>query len=303
MTAVAALGPVAEAMLEGLYQHRLMSRAQLHDLYTPDHSYQWTSQLLSRLRRAGLVAVVHESGGVRLFYLTAEGIAATESVPRTEPRRKLLTAEQAAGPLRRHTLAVNDVGVSFVKAARQRNEQFGPLSWRHEIAHPIGPPPGRRRPEELIADALLIYQQHDASGAFQMHYGFLELDRATMPDHALAAKLARYARLFNATVASPHGRPSRRFWETRYPVFPAVLLVLDGQPRRRMLQRRSTVLTLCAADPDLQGTPAVEIDACLLEDLRSAGPFAGIWRTPADPASPVDWLGQRISAAPGDSGR
>lgn len=285
--------PIHEAILEGLFQHRLLTTGQIHALYTPTTLARRTRRLVSALEGRGLVAAVPAVGGGRrkVLYLTPAGIDAVHGAPTAEPRSKLLTAEQAGGPLQRHTLAVNDAGIALVHAARVRGDEFGPLAWQHEIAHPIGAPPGRKRQEELIADALLTYQQQADDGRVQFLYRFLELDRATMPAPTLAAKLARYARLHrHMTIGGPGSTP-RRFWETRYPVFPTVLLVLDGAGRERLERRRRAVLLLCAEDHDLQRTPAVEVSACLLEDLRIQGPFAAIWRTLADPDRPVDWLG------------
>lgn len=285
------LAPVAVAMLDGLYQHRLLTTRQLHDLYTPGRSIQWTQHLVRRLEHAGLVEAVRRPRGGKVLFLTPAGIEAVEAVPTAEPRRKLITPEHAAGPLQRHTLQVNDVGIAFVQAARTRGDEFGPLAWRHEIAHPIGPPPGRRRGEQLIADALLSYQQQHEDGAVRFHYRFLELDRATMPTDALAAKLARYARLYHHALPTNPSEPPAPVWETRYAVFPTVLLVLAGTSPTALERRRRVVLSLCAEDPDLRRTPEVEITAGLLEHLQARGPFAPIWRTPPEPETPVDWLG------------
>jgi hypothetical protein len=191
-----------------------------------------------------------------------------------------------------HTLSVNDVGISFAVAARKREgDVCGPLAWRHEIAHPIGPPPGRKRPEQLIADAVLTYERRKPSGAIRLEYRFVELDRNTMPTALLAGKLARYARLYRHTVKSPDGPVA--YWQTRYPVFPTVLLVLDNGTTRQLERRARTVLGLCAEHPELRSTPEVEISCCSLSDLQDSGPFASIWRTIHDPSQPVDWLGNR----------
>lgn len=286
------LGPLAVEMLEGIDQHRLLSSIQLHALYTPDRSREWTRRQIRRLEQAGLAAAVRQPGGLKLLYLTPAGLAAAETAPRAEPRRKLITAQQAAGPLQRHTLAVNDVGVSLVQAARARGDEFGVLSWRHEIAHPIGPPPGRHRSEQLIADALVTYHCQTPDGRHQFIYRFLELDRNTMPVHALAEKIARYARLFHHTVRPTSAATSPvRFWETRYPVFPTVLLVLDGGTPEQLRRRRRIVLALCDEDRDLRYAPAVQVTVCLLSDLNASGPFSPIARMLGDPGRPVDWLG------------
>jgi hypothetical protein len=291
---VSRLGLAGVALLESLYQHRLLSTVQLHDLHTPATSMQWTRKLLARLANLDLVAVTRAPGGLGLWYLTERGAITVETIGnRAEPRRKLVRPEQAAGPLQAHTLAVNEVGVAFVKAARLRREdECGPFAWRHEIIHPLGPPPGRRYSEYLIADALLTYQ-HVEPDAATFHYRFVELDRATIQAETLAAKLARYARLYAYTPAPD--KPGRRMplWAKSYPVFPTVLVVLAGKPARRALERRrANVLALCADDDELRTTSEVEIAVALLDDLTDQGPFAAIFRTLVDPAAPRNWLGE-----------
>ena len=88
----------------------------------------------------------------------------------------MLKSEQAAGPLQQHTLGVNDVGTAFVKAARARGDECDPFSWRHEIAHPLGPPPGRRKPDQLIAEV----RDSENYGPLVMHplVGGMPIDEA-----------------------------------------------------------------------------------------------------------------------------
>lgn len=283
--------PTTVAILEGLYQHRLLLSRQVQVLYTPGTSRQWTHRLLRRLERAGLAGSVRQPGGAKVLFLTPTGLEVCEAAPTAETRCKLISPEHAAGLLQRHTLAVNDVGIAFVLAARERGDEFGPLAWRHEIAHPIGPAPGRRTMEQLIADALMTYERRKPDGAVRFDLRFLELDRNTMPVGALAEKVGRYARLYHHTVADTDGAPVA-FWRTRYPVFPTVLIVLDRGAPAVLHRRRDALLALCAADPLLRRTPEIQVAVCLMDDLRRDGPFAGIWRSPADPHRPVDWLGQ-----------
>jgi hypothetical protein len=288
------LDPVAVAILESIYQHRLLSTRQLHALHTPDAKLRWTQYQLARLRHAGLVATAPTPGALKLWYLTEPGVEAVETITtRAEQRRKLIRPEQAAGPLQQHTLAVNQVGIAFVQAARERGDECGPLSWRHEIAHPLGPPPGRRAPEQLIADALLSYQRNEPGGRVSFQYRFIELDRATMPVNDLAAKLARYARFYRYTLppTDPLDEPAP-LWTRLYPAFPAILLVLTGASCTRLERRRATVLALCARNPDMTDAQEVEIACCLLDDLTEHGPFAPIFRSPDRPQTATDWLGQ-----------
>jgi hypothetical protein len=289
------LPAVAVEMLESIHQHRLLSTAQLHLLHTPGSSLRWTQWLTAELELHRLVRFVRDAGAAKLWYVTARGADAVEQLPtRADPRRKLLTPEQAAGPLRAHTLAVNDVGIAFVVAARKRGHECGPLSWRHEIAHPIGRPPGRRRGELLIADALLTYLIPDGDLA-GVHYRFLELERATIPTEALATKLARYGRLHRF---APEGAREPA-WRAHYPAFPPVIALLAGQPRRRLERRRDHVVALCQADRDLARARQVSIALALLSDVAARGPFAPIFVDVRQPERELDWLGQQGGATSG----
>ncbi len=288
------LGETAVAVLESLNQHRLLSTNQIRRLHAPDASPRWTRRVLADLRQAELAARTSAAGRLGLWYLTERGVDAAETIPsRAEMRRKVIRPEQAAGPLQQHTLAVNDVGLAFVEAARQRGDECGPFAWRHEIAHPLGPPPGRRTPEHLISDAVLTYQLVERDGTTSIAYRFVELDRANRATADLAQRLGRYARLYRRTIpAEDSPGEIAELWTRLYPVFPTVLVVLAGRPRDRLERRRRTVLALCRQDPDLQDTPEVEVSICLLDDLVVSGPFATICRTNADPDKPVDWLGE-----------
>jgi hypothetical protein len=288
------LGATAVEILESLYQHRLLSTRQVHELHAPGASRRWVHEQLARLREAGLAAAARTPGRQAVWFLTAAGAAAAETITtRAEERRRLVTPEQAAGPLQQHTLAVNEAGLAFVRAARERGEECGPFAWRHEVAHPLGPPPGRRRPEWLIADALLTYQQGEGGAGTAVHYRFVELDRATMSAAELAARLARYGRLYRRELPAedPLEEPEP-LWARLYPVFPAVLVVLAGRERGALERRRATVLALAGEEPDLADVPEAEVSICLLEELVSRGPFAPLCRTVADPDRPAGWLGE-----------
>lgn len=283
------LGATPVAILESLYQHRLLSTRQVHDLHTPTTGRRFTQKTLGDLGKVGLASRVHLPGGLSVWFLSEHGIETVEEIPnRVETRRKSISAEHAAGPLQAHTLAVNDVGTAFVQLARERGDEFGPFGWRHEIAHPLGPP-GKGR-EWLIADAVLTYQLIEP-GASRLHYRFLELDRANRPADDLAAKLGRYGRLYRRPVTGS-GRAASGHWRKRYPVFPNLLVVLAGRPRPALERRRRTLLALCHADADLAQSPELQVFVSLLSDLNESGPAAPVFRTPAEPDRPVDWLGE-----------
>jgi hypothetical protein len=280
--------------LVALTLHRLLSTAQLHALRGAGASRRWTQHVLHELERRGLAAHVRAGGALKLWRVTpagAERVRGDGRLPRT-PR--LLTAEEASGPLQAHTLAVNDVGVAFVRAALARGEQFGVTSWKHEVAHPLMGGRGRRR-QQLIADAVLSYLL-ERDDRIALQYAFLELDRATLPSDRLATKLARYAQLHR--LRDEGGDPPWRKW---YPRFPALLVVLAGGPLDVLERRRQTALALCGSDPELVRAPEVEISIGLLAELEREGPFAPIFRQPRDPERPVDWL-ERAGATSGPDG-
>jgi hypothetical protein len=116
---------------------------------------------------------------------------------------------------------------------------------------------------------------------------FLELDRATLSVDRLAAELASYGRFLRA-----EDKDGRLLWHSLYPAFPAVLCVLDGAPRAALERRRDVALALLAADPELSRASEMAISVCLLDDLRSHGPFAPIFRGAGEGGRSLDWLGR-----------
>jgi hypothetical protein len=287
----APLQAAAVEALQAIAQHRLLSTTQLQAIRGPATSRRWTQHLLADLEHRRLAAHVHAAEGpLKLWFATEHGARlARESGALLDPPR-VLTADEASGPLQAHTLAVNEAGIAFLAAARKRGDDFGALSWRHEIPHPLRA--GRRR-HQLISDALITYLLAGTDG-LSLEYRLLELDRATLSVDRLAAKLARYAELHRTT--GDDGEPGWRRW---YPTFPVVLVALAGDERAALERRRRTTLALCRSDPQLNRTPDVAISLCLLEDLQAQGPFAAILLDPTDPDQPVDWLGQPAEATSG----
>jgi len=291
------LPAIAPAMLAGLYQHRLLSTLQLHALYTPHHRLRWTRRVLGRLAARGLLDRVQVPRTRSLWFLTEYGADTVETAgPRAEPRRRLSTVAQAEGPLRAHTLAVNDVGIAFVQAARECGDECGPDSWRHEIAHPISQARAGRPAELLIADALLTYLQAAEDGSFVLHQRFIELDRGTArPSEQLASKITRYARLRHYTGGAASAStdvPSKPLWRNYYRSFPHLLIVLADQTRERMRQRIHRTLALHQSDPAKDHEGTVPVSFVTLEDLTRQGPFAPIFVSAEHPEKFVDWLGQ-----------
>ncbi len=283
---------VGVEMMASLYQHRLLSTEQLRAMHCPHTSEQWGRQVLRELKNAGYVTSTNKRGGrpgepMRLWFLTELGASAVELTPQGEDRRIIVSDVGAAGQLQAHTLAVNDVGIAFMNAARARQDICGPLAWRHEVAHHIGDSTGRRS-ERVIADAVFEYT---LSGEHEIAilYRFIELDRATTTLGAVTQKLARYARL--ATYSEQPGRTATPLWRQFYPTLPAVLVVFAGRRRSELEQRMDLLASLTNADPALASSDIVVLFT-LLEDLQKHGPFAPIFISAHDPDTPIDCLGR-----------
>ncbi|MGD9733993.1 MAG: replication-relaxation family protein [Solirubrobacterales bacterium] len=276
-------------VLASLAQHRVLTAAQVRAMHLPENRLRWAQRLLAALEDEGLAARAPGRRAQRVWFITEHGLEVVRSAGALEGEAPLLDERSASGRLMAHTLAVNDVGIAFMRAARERGEDFGAMSWRHEVAHPLSAGRGRRR-SLLIADAVLTYLREDGADTV-VEQRFLELDRGTRSVEGLAAELATYARLRRARDAK--GEP---IWRERYPAFPSVLCALAGAGAEFLGRRRERVAALLRADPAVASSPRPAIRFCLLADLLGAGPFAPIFREPRDPERPIDWLGTEAEA-------
>lgn len=217
----------------------------------------------------------------RLWYATERGARVAVEAGLLESTSRLMDAESAAGPLQRHTLAVNDSAIAFLRAARDRGDEFGSLSWQHEVPHRLG---RGRRAGTVFADAVLTYVRlTDAEVVVEQR--FLELDRATLSVDRLAAELARYAHLLRA--AGKRGEP---LWRARYPSFPPVLCVLTGASRAALQRRCDTAVALLQSNFNFAKASELSVRFCLAADLAERGPFDPIFTDARDPGQLVDWL-------------
>ncbi len=285
-----ALPMLATEVMESIYQHRVLSTLQVHELHTPNAHKSFSRRLLGTLRDAGVADYAPGAGRLKLWFLTKRGNDAVEVLgTRAEHRRRQVSAEQAAGPLRMHTLAVNDVGIAFVNAARERGDECGPLAWRHEIAHPTASKRNRSAGDIVIADALLTYTQQHPDRTLSVHQRFVELDRATIPLQALCEKFDRYARLKDFTPEEPGKDVRSSGWRAYYQTFPGVLVIFAHREGKALQRRMQNTIALHQAD---QHTSEVSILLGLLDDLAEHGPFAQIFIDPKNPERYLDWLGK-----------
>jgi hypothetical protein len=277
-------------IVASLAAHRALSREQVGQIHMPGRGARWCRRVLGRIAEAGLIDHARTAGGSpqRLWFATEAGARAAVEVGALPRMPRVFTPAEVVGPLQAHTVAVNDAAIGFLVAARRGGDDFGPLAWRNEVAHPLGVGVRRRRSRSVIADALLTYIR-TAGGKVFVEHRFLELDRATLGVDAMAAELARYADLYRATGDDGE----ELLWRRWYPAFPSVVCVLAGAGREVLTRRRDTALALLRAEPQLTRTPEVEIRVCLSEELAARGPSAPIFRSLRDPGHAVDWLGQR----------
>jgi hypothetical protein len=282
------LPALAVPVLESLHQHRVLTARQLHTLHTPTGGLRWVQHALYRLHAHGLTDRAIGPHALGLWFLTAHGTEAIQAAGTlAEPRKRVTTLAQAAGPLRAHTLAVNDTGIAFVSAAREREgDECGSLSWRHEIAHPYRAGQGRHGLHLLIADALLSYLQA-TKDSLTLQQRFIELDRGTIPPEQLANKLARYGRLYDYRGNNPKSAP---LWQSYYRTFPAVLVVLADQSQAAARRRVARTIALYRSDPTRSRHAAVPVSFTTLTELTARGPFAPIFIDVEQPDHFTDWL-------------
>jgi hypothetical protein len=260
------------AVLDSCYLHRLLVTSQVRALHFPTHDLRRTQKVLRRMVDKGILEFQqHRRTDEKVFFVTDKGARIAEAGP-VAVRRHRQTRESAEGSLRQHTLAVNDVGVSFVETARARGDECSPADWQHEQLFRV---PNAR----LVPDAVLHYSVcHDHCDELVVR--FLEIDRATESLGKLVEKLRVYDKLH-----------TRGAWQDRFIVFPKVLVVLcGGRDQAALIRRRDTLLALCRVDTTLRRSQ-VTITVTTLAELVERGPFERIFWEP-DLAAPVDLVGE-----------
>jgi hypothetical protein len=272
-------------VLASLAAHRVLTSAQVRAIHLPEAGLRRAQALLADLRREGLAAAAPGLRAQRVWFVTAAGLEVVRAAGALEREPPLLDERSAAGRLMAHTLAVNDVGIAFMRAARMRGEEFGALSWRHEVAHPLQASRRRGRPV-LVTDAVLTYLREEDEGTV-LEQRFCEVDRATRSIEGLARWLAGYVRL--RRVADAGGES---LWRQAYPAFPSVICVLGGAEMKLLHRRRDRVGALLRANPEVARSPHPSIRICLLEELCERGPYAPIFREARTEGGAVDWLGR-----------
>lgn len=284
-TAVTSISDGEAEILMSLYQHRMLSTRQVHDLHLAHASDRWARKVLERLRARRWVddVAMRTRSRQSVWFVTAEGARAAEAGGvRARPYRT--TARLAAGPLQAHTLAVNDVGIAFARAAAgARGHDFGPFSWYHEEAFRIADRPARGKGSDLVvADATLHYVVRRSGGAVEAWDWLVELDRSTEPLQTLLGKVRRYL-AFSSYVPAPRrgsrDTPQQPAWRGHFGFgarrFPGVVVVLAAAAPEAVLRRRMIqLLELCHADASLRH---VDVAVALLPWLVAEGPLRHVF--------------------------
>lgn len=287
------LSDLERQILAGLYQHRLLSTAQIHCLHRPDVSRRWIQRRLASLEQRGYVARV---AGPTLprpsrWFVSDAAAKTVEAAGLVRPRPYRMTPERAAAAS--HLLDVNEVGVALTRAARVRGDEFDWRCWHNEVAHRYG----RHTSEVAIADAVLHYTTRDADEAAVV-WRIVEVDRGTETTQELVGKLRNYAAVYHYTPRR-RGRtdhPRLGGWRREYPAFPKVVFVFVDGPRYRARSRIQRLLGLYQADPVLSQASWLNATVTTLAELVEVGPFGAIF-TRLDTLEQVDLLGQPPKAS------
>ncbi|MET8732216.1 replication-relaxation family protein [Streptomyces parvus] len=265
-----------------LAQHRLVTTPQMHQMLSPGKSHQRTSQVLTRLRQDELItfALVPGSSRLRVWFLTAKGARVTSGWPELRGRAVQAPESRLDASLRTgHTLTVLRTHLTFLEAARDRGDEYGPLDWVPEVAHRL---PDTGGEDKLIADAVLHYT---ATSPRRLQYrAFVEVDRTTMSSERLARKLISYAR-FHDYVPQPVGRrgtiadqAAMLAWHRFYPKFPRVLFVLTNASPVTLRNRIEDLRAMTAGHQLVaRFAGKVALGAAVLEDLEAEGAAAPVW--------------------------
>lgn len=246
-----ALRRYAEAILDALVHHRLLTVAQVHELVMPERKVRWVQTELVELERRGLAArVMHGPRHERRWFATPDGVVAVHG---TAAGHYTMDHRKAVGPAAAHTLAVNDTGLALLRWARRR-EHEPVLSWQHEVAIDTGM---KGRKARLVADAAVTWLADTDDGLVHVHR-LVEVERCNQATDRVAEKVWAYL------AAMEHGA-----WQGRWPVFPTVAIVFCDGGQARPVTRMSAVFDLLDG-VDLGG---LRVQLTTFDQLERRGPF------------------------------
>lgn len=239
------------SILASLDQFRLLTTKQIQRLHFADHTSDLAgaracNRALMRLRTIGVIdSLERRIGGVRrgsasyVWQLDACGERFLRTIHGHAHRRRFL---EPGATFVNHTLAVNEVAVGLIEAART-NPDFRiealvtePANWRSYLG------PGGET-NWLKPDLYVVTSSRDAQGDFEEH-AFLEIDLGTEHVPRIQAKCRMYA-AYAATGA----------YQAAHGLFPSVVWLSADPARRKVLRRATKVVAdvpdgmFCVADP------------------------------------------------------
>jgi len=302
------LSDTAARLLGALADHRLLTVEQLRVLcgWRPDVgryvSRQWISDQLNGLKELGYVRPGRQRvGRGKVWSVTKQGATAAELDDGAADRRiVVLRSSQIHARTQAHTLAVNQVGVTFAHWAHEHPGDA--CGWTNEVAHKVLE--GAALSKGLLRpDAYLRVDCQLQPGQWAFLSAFVELDRDSKTVQQLGEQLRRYV-LFKRY--SPRGAQAPA-WQTFYGQFPTVLVVFDSRQRQRpgepteafvahtrshLEERLDALSAFCDADPmlhqalgidapEVPAEPELRVRCCLLADIERHGPYEPIFIDPA----------------------
>jgi hypothetical protein len=245
------------AILQGLFESRLMTLTHVTHLYFNGHSEAAKKRIQrlkherfirERARRVYQPSILHLSR--RAFgELSSRGrLLEYPSLAWNQLEDRAKVSELTL----RHELAVLDVKTAFSCAIRNVSHyelvEFStwPLLYQFQAAQP--PLPGTYHPARVLIrpDGFVRLQEHATGGDLFEHFFFLEVDRSTESREMLARRVYGYQDFYRrGGLAVRHG-----FTPEDYKDFPfRVLMVLRNEERRnnmaeRLLQSEPPALTM-----------------------------------------------------------
>lgn len=279
-----------EQLLAFLCQHRAADTAQLHRMLylRPRPRTDHMRRCLRQLQEQGLVEAAVRAHHPSVWALSDAGRALTSGwthLSAQPPRRGSGLGSQRTV----HTLTVTRTCLAFLDDARGRGDEFTPLDWRPEMAHPLrdGAAAGERM---LIADALMRYTRTGQGRGLLR--AFVEVDRATESPERLAAKAISYARFYHSRPAPRRGaQPSGMSWQQTYPRFPRVLFVLSNAGARAQAQRIADLQAMVRQHPLVASLAGeVPLGVGVLEDLEELGASAPVWTPLTGSGERRNWM-------------
>lgn len=272
-SALLRLTPRDHRLVSVLDELRYLTAAQIQQVCYPTITVASASHRLSLLRRRGVVdCLTHRTFADRRAFwgLTARGRAAHAALRHhlgaASPHGARQDGSLAVAAVQmEHLIGVNQI---FCELCREhRAARLGPFRWlgshhsRVDLGH-----------THLVPDALILA----ASPSAEWWMYFLELDRHTMAERALAEKFERYALMYRIAAT----RPDDPAWQARADSW--VVFACGHEQRAAMAAR---VATGCGLRRIWAGT-VQECAAGLARAVRADGTGGGVMPPEPDLVDP-----------------